>query len=165
LHNVVGQDVECKEFCSIEEYETLWQLVSVIEGRAPPSEGDVTSTPLGWEMLQRSLPPGSMTGAPKKRSVQILQDLEDDERDLYSGVVGYWDVGGAGDWSVVIRSCFKHDENDLLVEDNASPTTKEPQYDEWVLGAGGAVTALSDPVAEWEEMMVKLKSVVRAFTP
>ncbi len=41
-----------------------------------------------------------MTGAPKKRSVQILQDLEDDDRGIYSGVIGYWDVGGAGDWSV-----------------------------------------------------------------
>lgn len=106
-----------------------------------------------------------MTGAPKKRSVQILQELEDDERGLYSGVVGYWDIGGAGDWSVVIRSCFKHDERDSPVEDTSLLATGEPQYDEWVLGSGGAITALSDPVAEWEEMMVKLKSVVRAFNP
>ncbi len=106
-----------------------------------------------------------MTGAPKKRSVQILQDLEDDDRGIYSGVIGYWDVGGAGDWSVVIRSCFKHDEDDLPMNDGSLSSSDEPRYDEWFLGAGGAITALSDPVAEWEEMMVKLNSVVRAFTP
>lgn len=106
-----------------------------------------------------------MTGAPKKRSVQILQDLEDDERGLYSGVVGYWDVGGAGDWSVVIRSCFNHDERVPFVESSSMVPASDPQTEEWVLGAGGAITALSDPVAEWEEMMVKLKSVVRAFNP
>ncbi len=58
LHSVVGQGVECKEFCSIEEYETLWQLVSVIEGRPPPSDDEKPNAQLGWEMLQHSLPPG-----------------------------------------------------------------------------------------------------------
>ncbi|KLO20094.1 para-aminobenzoate synthase [Schizopora paradoxa] len=165
LHGVVGQNVECEEFCSIEEYETLWQMVSVIEGEPSSSTPEKSNMQLGWEMLQRSLPPGSMTGAPKKRSVQILQDLEDDERDLYSGVVGYWDVGGAGDWSVVIRSCFKHDERVFPAGDSMLTAKDGNQFDEWVLGSGGAITALSDPVAEWEEMMVKLKSVVRAFNP
>lgn len=92
-----------------------------------------------------------MTGAPKKRSVEILQTLEDTNRSIYSGVFGYWCVGGGGDWSVTIRSCFKY-EDDL-----------ESDHEEWVIGAGGAITALSDPEAEWDEMMVKLQSVLRTF--
>jgi len=103
-----------------------------------------------------------MTGAPKKRSVQILQGLEDDSRAIYSGVMGYWCVGGSGDWSVVIRSCFKHDRYTRDTNRSAS-TPAEVEYDEWFVGAGGAITALSDPEAEWEEMLVKLQSVLRAF--
>jgi para-aminobenzoate synthetase len=101
---------------------------------------------------------GSMTGAPKKRSVEILQSLEDDERGLYSGVVGYWDVGGGGDWAVTIRSTFKHD-----VEGKGSTAALKGEV--WTLGAGGAITALSDPEAEWHEMMLKLQGVVKAFGP
>lgn len=94
-----------------------------------------------------------MTGAPKKRSVEILKSLENVERGLYSGVFGYWCVSGAGDWSVTIRSCFKHD------------STQAGTEEEWVIGAGGAITALSDPEAEWDEMITKLQSVLRAFGP
>lgn len=92
-----------------------------------------------------------MTGAPKKRSVEILQDLENTDRSLYSGVFGYWCVGGSGDWAVTIRSCFKHNE----------ATTSDSE--EWIIGAGGAITALSDPEAEWEEMVLKLGSVLGTF--
>jgi len=111
-----------------------------------------------------------MTGAPKKRSVEILQTLEDDERSLYSGVFGYWCVGGGGDWSVTIRSCFKHD--DRYNQDMGLPVTKTssegaptvPSYvEEWVMGAGGAITALSDTDAEWDEMVTKLQSVLPIF--
>lgn len=104
-----------------------------------------------------------MTGAPKKRSVQILQGLEDSERGLYSGVMGYWCVGGSGDWSVVIRSCFKHD-GPPFERRHADIDGPQASYDEWIVGAGGAITALSDPEAEWDEMLTKLQSVLRAFT-
>ena len=135
-----------------------------------------------------------MTGAPKKRSVEILQQLEAAERGIYSGVLGYADVGGGGDWAVAIRSCFKHDEHvadsqhsahplhntaDVSSDLNGSrchrddalhksPSQQTPLInassgDKWTLGAGGAITALSDPVAEWEEMITKVESVLRAF--
>ncbi|KAF8203806.1 ADC synthase [Pholiota molesta] len=150
LHGVVGEDVVVKQFCSVEEYETVWQLVSVIEGKLSDK-----ATP--FLVLRQCLPPGSMTGAPKKRSVEILQDLEDQERGIYSGVFGYWCVGGGGDWSVTIRSCFKYEEpRDTIGNDPEVP-------EEWVIGAGGAITALSDPEGEWEEMVIKLHSVLRAF--
>lgn len=110
-----------------------------------------------------------MTGAPKKRSVEILQDLEDSDRGIYSGVFGYWCVGGSGDWSVVIRSCFKYDDQYGTAADDALPTisscrtTVPKDKEELVIGAGGAITALSDPEAEWEEMVVKLQSALGAF--
>ena len=99
-----------------------------------------------------------MTGAPKKRSVEILSSLEDEPRGIYSGVFGYWDVGGAGDWSVTIRSCFKHDPTES--PDGAS---EGPTGVQWTLAAGGAITALSDPEAEWDEMVAKVESVLPAF--
>jgi para-aminobenzoate synthetase len=121
-----------------------------------------------------------MTGAPKKRSVEILQTLEDDERSIYSGVVGYWDVGGGGDWAVTIRSCFKLD-SELGADQSSHPGNHEPRavgvvpdapevkvpapQEEWLVGAGGAITALSDPEAEWDEMVLKLQGVLRAFGP
>ncbi|KAI6129748.1 ADC synthase [Pisolithus croceorrhizus] len=165
LHAVVGQDVDVKQFCTVEEYSTVWQLVSVIEGKvddtvdAPDSHR--ANGALGWELLRRSLPPGSMTGAPKKRSVEILQTLEDGERNVYSGAFGYWCVSGAGDWSVTIRSCFKYDGRYTCNHTTVPP--HDDRAEEWVIGAGGAITALSDPEKEWEEMLIKLRSVLRVF--
>ena len=124
---------------SVEEYETVFQLVSVIEGYLTGS---------GTHVLAASLPPGSMTGAPKKRSCDLLRMIEGDKaRGLYSGVIGYFDVGGGGDFSVVIRSAFKWDDEEY-----------------WQIGAGGAVTALSEPEAEWQEMLAKRENVLRAFS-
>ncbi|KAI3622748.1 para-aminobenzoic acid synthetase PAB1 [Moniliophthora roreri] len=155
LHGVVGLDVEVKQFCSVEEYETVWQMVSVIEGKLPAHIHSDLDAQLGLEVLKRSLPPGSMTGAPKKRSVEILQGLEHQDRSLYSGVFGYWCVGGGGDWSVAIRSCFRYE------EDSSSGTAGNTE--EWTIGAGGAITALSEPEAEWDEMVTKLQSALGAF--
>ncbi|KAA1467954.1 para-aminobenzoate synthase [Dentipellis sp. KUC8613] len=168
LHGVLGEDVAVKQFCQVEEYETVWQLVSVIEGKPPQHSVDGHEGELGWEVLRRSLPPGSMTGAPKKRSVEILQTLEDGERGIYSGVFGYWCVGGGGDWSVVIRSCFRYDDRfgpHGHRSDEKSPDLNgtAPGTEEWVIGAGGAITALSDADDEWDEMVVKLESVLRTF--
>jgi para-aminobenzoate synthetase len=98
---------------------------------------------------------GSMTGAPKKRSVEILQALEGEDRSLYSGVFGYWCVGGGGDWSVAIRSCFRFEDAPSTGTHNGS--------EEWTIGAGGAITALSEPEAEWDEMVTKLQSALGAF--
>jgi para-aminobenzoate synthetase len=153
LHHVVGSNVDVPHFCVVEEYETVWQMVSVIEGRLAADADRSGEADLGWEVLRYSLPPGSMTGAPKKRSVDILQTMEDQQRDIYSGSFGYWDVAGGGDWAVCIRSTFKHD-------DEAADGTKGDTYK---IGAGGAVTALSDPMGEWEEMVLKLGGILRAF--
>ncbi|KAF9015649.1 ADC synthase [Cyathus striatus] len=156
LHSVIGENVQVTQFCKVEEYQTVWQLVSVVEGtkRSTPLTNDA-----GISVLQATLPPGSMTGAPKKRSVEILQTLEGGERGIYSGVVGYLCVGGGGDWSVTIRSCFKYAESETIPEHS----NREEDCEEWLIGAGGAITALSDAEAEWDEMIVKLQSVLGSF--
>lgn len=140
LHRVVGpSSVLVRELMVVEEYATVFQLVTVIEGTLP-SAGTTT----GFDVLASSLPPGSMTGAPKKRSVELLQRIEETERGVYSGVAGYWSVCGAGDWCVIIRSAVRYDEE---VQEGC---------DVWRIGAGGAVTALSVAEDEWDEMETKL---------
>ncbi|KZV93704.1 para-aminobenzoic acid synthetase [Exidia glandulosa HHB12029] len=146
LHALAGDGVRVTQLMGIEEYRTVWQLVSVIEGRVRPGAG--------FGVLQTAFPPGSMVGAPKKRSVELLQGLENEPRGIYSGVCGYWCAGGGGDWSVVIRSCF-----------NEARGGADAVCDEevWGIGAGGAITTLSDAEAEWEEMVTKLGSVISAL--
>jgi len=185
LHGVVGSgNVTVPKLMVVEEYATLFQLVSVIEGTLAindsDSEDEVETLPLansnpqilktgfhhmspptpkskpsqksGIDILASSLPPGSMTGAPKLRSCQLLRELENRKRGIYSGVVGYMDVGGGGDFSVVIRSAVRWDGD----EDGGDGDT-------WTIGAGGAVTAMSTEDGEWEEMVAKLKSTLRLF--
>lgn len=86
-----------------------------------------------------------MTGAPKLRSVQILDALENNrDRGIYSGSLGYICASGAIDQSVVIRTIVKSGE-------------------QLELGAGGAITWLSETDKEWNEVMVKANAVARAY--
>lgn len=169
LHGVVGSgNVNVRAVMVVEEYETVYQLVSVIEGTlatnvywrsvpvaAPPTYvtyKEAGRSKEGIDVLAASLPPGSMTGAPKRRSCELLQEIEEHKpRSIYSGVLGYMSVGGGGDFSVVIRSAFKWDGDG------------EGEMDEWKIGAGGAVTELSTEEGEWEEMLTKMSSTLRLF--
>jgi len=195
LYGVVGSgNVTVPKLMIVEEYATLFQLVSVIEGKltvdntkdkeeddddgqthAPGpdicherlqnpspesssrSKGTKSHSKSGIGVLASSLPPGSMTGAPKLRSCQLLRALESRERGVYSGVVGYMDVGGSGDFSVVIRSAVRWDDDDDDDEHSGEGG------DTWTIGAGGAVTAMSTEEGEWEEMLAKLTSTLRLF--
>ena len=166
LHGVARSGhVSVPQLMTVEEYASVFQLVSVIEGtirvrqphdasRAHEALGalDCGKATHGIDVLAASLPPGSMTGAPKKRSCEILQEIEDHEpRSVYSGVLGYMCAGGGGDFSVVIRSAFRWDD------------AGDANHDEWKIGAGGAVTGLSTPEGEYEEMCTKLASVMGVF--
>jgi len=221
LHGVVGAgNVEVTKLCSVEEYETVWQLVSVIEGTitnktkegelaaiisdnvlgeyrgdakgvrpsivglnpstfvaAQKEEGDEEDeeeqrSPI--DVLAASLPPGSMTGAPKKRSCEILQQLEGQPRGIYSGVLGYLDVGGGGDFSVLIRTAWHWSDDVALGEethaagsrkrDDNNQQDKEGETEIWHIGAGGAVTSQSTDLGEWEEMLTKREAVLKLFT-
>ncbi|SCV04055.1 LAME_0H15390g1_1 [Lachancea meyersii CBS 8951] len=143
--------VTVDELMSVEEYETLYQLVSVVKGHK------LHDSPYsGIDLLRHSLPAGSMTGAPKKNTVQLLQDeIETDlnahltssgVRGVYSGVTGYWSCNDRGDWSVNIRCMYSYDD-----------------AESWRLGAGGAITVLSTLEGEWEEMHTKLSSALQIF--
>lgn len=151
--NTLLKNVRLEKLMGVEEYETVYQLVSVIQGDVKVEDEEHQAEQYGgFDVLVHSLPPGSMTGAPKIRSVEILHGLEDfNPRGIYSGVSGYWSVFDEGDWSVVIRSAFKYD------------CEQSEEGDVWRIGAGGAITILSDPNDEWDEMSIKLSSALQAF--
>lgn len=170
LHSVCGSgNVSVPRLMVVEEYKSVFQMISIVRGVIPPPPE--SPTPNGWvrdmrgrhtglDVLAASLPPGSMTGAPKKRSCEILQEIEGKERSLYSGVVGYMDVGGRGDWSVTIRSMFRWDDEDLPMDEDGG---KQGMIETWHIGAGGAVTTLSTPEGEREEMLTKLNGTLGIF--
>ena len=162
LYRALGSSasVEVVKLCDVVEHETVYQLVSHIRANPqaetaclPEKAKQAKVISRGLTALQQTMPPGSMTGAPKKRSCKILSQLEQRPRGVYSGVLGYLDVGGGGGFSVCIRTAFSSDHE----------TKRGLQT--WRIGAGGAITVLSDADAEWEEMRTKMDSVLRAFRP
>jgi para-aminobenzoate synthetase len=131
--------VEVPRMMEVETYETVHQLVSEVRGRL--RAGATT-----LDAVRSCFPPGSMTGAPKKRTTEILDALEGAPRGVYSGAIGWVGLGGAADLSVAIR-CI------VCADGHAS------------IGAGGAVVLQSDPEREWEEMLLKAAAPLRAFHP
>ena len=150
LHGVVGAgNVNVSQLMVVEEYATVYQLVSVIEGKLFNTHTP-DKTPI--DVLAASLPPGSMTGAPKRRSCQLLKSLDGHHpRSVYSGVLGYMCATGRGDFSVAIRCMYKW------------AAEAAPDLDAWHVGAGGAVTTLSSVAGEWDEMTLKLDSTLELF--
>lgn len=158
LHSICGPgNVAVPELMKVEEYQSVFQMITVVEGQLPRPASNEHKRYTGLDVLAASLPPGSMTGAPKKRSCEILQEIEQHkERSLYSGVVGYMCVSGRGDWSVTIRSMFRWDD-----ERAADPEGEDQEV--WHIGAGGAVTILSTANGEREEMLTKLAGPLGLF--
>lgn len=122
----------------VESYAHVHQLVSTVEGRLR-REFDAL------DAVAACLPAGSMTGAPKRRAIELLAELEAGPRGIYSGAFGYLAADGTADLAMVIRS--------IVVEGDRA-----------TMGAGGGVTALSDPQAEVAEMRLKAAALVRALT-
>ena len=123
--------VAVEELFVLETHPHVHQLVSTIRGRLR-DEGD----PLGC--VEACFPGGSMTGAPKLRSMQILDRLEPEPRGIYSGALGYLGAGGGVDLSIVIRTA--------VLRDGVA-----------TVGSGGAITVRSDPEDEWREMLLKAR--------
>ena len=139
LRNDIGRvcetgSVTVPEFMQVKTYEHVHQLVSTIRGRL---RGD--RSPL--DCVADCFPGGSMTGAPKIRTMEIIDALEPNARGIYSGALGFLGLSGGVDLSIVIRTL-------VLNGGHAS------------IGAGGAVTVLSDPEAELDEMLVKARPLM-----
>ena len=129
--------VRVPELLVVESYATVHQLVSTITGQV--REGlDV------MDVLEATFPAGSMTGAPKKRAVEILQQLEGHPRGLYSGTYGVWRVDGSAEFAMTIRTAV------------VGP-------DSLTIGVGGGITALSQPSEEIREVGIKAKAFLRAL--
>jgi para-aminobenzoate synthetase len=127
-HAVIGS-VVADEVFRVESYATVHQLTSRVRAQLRPDRSAV-------DCVRASFPPGSMTGAPKLRTMRIIDGLEGGPRGVYSGAIGWLSPTGAADLSVVIRT--------------ALVTPGRVRY-----GVGGAVIALSDPEEEFQETAVK----------
>jgi para-aminobenzoate synthetase len=129
--------VEVPELMAVETYETVHQLVSSISGRLRPDLGPL-------DAVRACFPPGSMTGAPKRRTMEIIDELEGAARGIYSGAIGWLGAGRTCDLSVAIRT---------IVLDRGTAT----------IGAGGAIVVESDPEEEFEELLLKARAPLAAF--
>lgn len=119
----------------VESYSTVHQLVSTVSSRLREGVSAVAAA-------RACFPGGSMTGAPKPSTMQIIEGLENRARGVYSGALGFVSADGSANLSIVIRTLVAHDDGTVT------------------LAAGGAIVADSDPTAEYEEMLTKLRAAL-----
>ncbi|MFT5336195.1 MAG: para-aminobenzoate synthetase component 1 [Luteibaculaceae bacterium] len=131
--------VHVSELCGLHTFPTVHQLISTVECALRPEVGVA-------EIIEATFPMGSMTGAPKKRAVELMDQFEDFERGVYSGAIGYFTEEGDFDLNVVIRS---------VLYDAEKPYISVP--------VGGAITTNSDPEKEYLECQTKIKAIRELF--
>ncbi|NEA83223.1 anthranilate synthase component I [Actinospica acidiphila] len=128
--------VEVVDFMSIERYSHVMHIVSTVTGR-------VAADRTAFDVLTACFPAGTLSGAPKPRAMQIIDELEPSRRGLYGGCVGYLDFAGDSDTAIAIRTALLRDRTAYVQ-------------------AGAGIVADSDPVAEDTECRNKAAAVLRA---
>ena len=129
--------VRVPTFMALERYSHVMHLVSVVEGQLAEGQDRL-------DALVSCFPAGTVSGAPKVRAMQIINELEPDRRGLYAGAVGYLDFAGNLDFCIAIRS--------ILMEDGKA-----------YIQAGAGIVADSNPTAEYEETKDKARAMLRAL--
>jgi para-aminobenzoate synthetase len=146
LRNDLGRvcevdSVHVPQLMVAEPYTTVHQLVSTIVGQLEQGRRPV-------ECVRACFPGGSMTGAPKLRTMEIIDDVEREARGVYSGALGYFGLDGAVDLSIVIRTIV------LRAGGDSNNTT---------IGAGGAIVMQSDAEEEFDELLLKARAPMAAI--
>jgi para-aminobenzoate synthetase component 1 len=142
LRNDLGRvsrygSIRVTELCTIEEHPTLFHLVSRVEGKL---RDGVTA----GDLLRASFPCGSITGAPKIRAMEIIDEVETVPRGLSMGAIGYFGFDGSIDLNVAIRT--------MTIRDGVAR-----------FSVGGGIVADSEPVLEYEESLVKARALLQAL--
>jgi len=143
LRNDLGRvcepgSVEAPRICELESFATVHHLVSTVTGRLAPGRDAV-------DLLEACFPGGSVTGAPKRRAMEIIDELEPHRREVYCGAIGYATPAGRLDMNIPIRTTLAA-EGELRFY------------------AGGGIVADSSPEAEFEETEVKIAAIRRALS-
>lgn len=131
--------VHVDELFGIYSFKQVHQMISTISGQSKENTNTAA-------ILKATFPMGSMTGAPKIRAMQLIEELENTRRGIFSGSVGYLAENGDFDFNVVIRSLMYHQ------------TQKYLSYQ-----VGSAITIDSDPEKEYEECLLKAKAILQVF--
>ncbi len=129
--------VAAPAICALESFATVHHLVSTVTGRLAPGRDAL-------DLLEACFPGGSITGAPKRRAMQVIDELEPHRREVYCGAIGYLGAEGRLDMSIPIR-------------------TTVCSEGELRFYAGGGIVADSSPEAEFEETEVKIAAIRRAL--
>ena len=142
LRNDLGRvcefgSVKVEKLCEIEEYPTLFHSVSTVSGR-------LRENAKASDLIKAAFPCGSITGAPKVRAMQILDEIETAPRGISMGAIGYFGFDGSIDLNVAIRTA--------AVRENQA-----------VLNVGGGIVFDSEPEAEYEESLIKTRALFDSF--
>lgn len=128
--------VKVNELCGIYTFPQVHQMISTVTCRLKHNVSSI-------EPIKATFPMGSMTGAPKVRAMQLIEEFERTKRGLFSGAVGYFAPNGDFDFNVVIRSLLYNKENRYLS-----------------FTVGGAITFNSEPEKEYNECLLKAKAIL-----
>ena len=130
--------VEVDDFMIVERYSHVMHIVSNVTGKLSPEYSS-------YDVLRATFPAGTVSGAPKIRAMQVINELERNKRNAYAGAVGYFGWDGAHDSCIALRTC-------LLKEGKV------------YVQAGAGVVADSDPTYEYNETVNKAMGMLRAIT-